>query len=1435
MRGINKGFSFVAASLVGSRAKCQLLISCAAAIFSITSLFAQSSPSVTRTFVASTVNETAAEAPPGAFVGTWFATPTDTTGAVGRDHVMSAANFFIRVQDRDGNVVSETFLPSFWDNLLNANGAPGNPAATSPYDPVITYDPLGRRWIFVCNSDARANSSRALIAVSKGDNPSFGANIRDSWWGFIINTGDARLHYGAGTWLDQPSLGFNRDLIAVASTAFTVPGFAGISYQIGCSIIAINKTAAYRGALSFSAWRVGARRLAPAKTLDGSELLHCVDFGSDLFGSWYEHSTLRLLPDGQIAYREGLPNVYRGDLGVPTYFGFADGNGVGPQFGVTTRVDLGDDRLHSVVARDGRLIAANRILVNDGGGASQIQWMDINTSTWTANQFGRFGPPGVFLSYPTPAINAEGDVLIGFTVMSPSIFPSAGFAFRAVSDPTGVFRPFSIYRPGGSPSNVAPPTGDIRNRFGDYSATCVDPVDDRTMWTLQTSTAALPPVNRFQYSWAAVVPPNLGNPVINSSQRIDTSVNSSLSVQMVVQNLPAVGAVFELTGSHGEPLPPWISINADGLITITRVPAAGHFDFRQIVRTSLGASDNKPLTITVVSSSLADAIDYSFRSAVTSRGPFEWFRETNETSDGHDAARSGPVGDGQGTSLYVDIQGPTRGTFQWKCDAEPGDRLIFHIDGHFTDAITGSTPWRSFAFEIPEGAHRLEWRYLKDGSRSAGRDCGWVDRLEIENQLAPAFLNEPPPIVRWMTGEGGLFDPPISGEATRFEWIGDLPSGLTFDAKTGKISGKPAVAGLFPGKLRALNAAGSDEISLTLQVADLPLSTILNIPKIQTTTSSPKGWTADISEPRLKNGDGSAASAVVNRGESTWMESKIDGPASVSFWWKVDAGTVTAALDGVDRYSLHGQNQWTQQWLSLLPGPHVLRWTYTYDGPLSGEQAELGASFQSAWVDDMEILAPQSPKIELSMPVKANRFSPLEFHPIASFGVDAWKLDGTLPEGLVFDSDDGSISGSPEIAGVFPLTLFAINAAGSSTFPFSLEVDPSGLGPALGTPFLFPETDSKYPWFAENSVTPGTPSALQSAASLPDGVESWIQVHVDGPSLVQFDWRASSGPGINSLQFLIDGELLAKITGETDWTRQVQQVPPGDHVLRWSYSKTTKGADDASTGWLAGLSINSLQIPEFRSAPAAAGRLDHPFFFVVDLVNSPNSVTVPDVLPPGINFDPSTLAFSGIPTKSGAFPIQIVASNGAGETTQNAQIIIESDPLEVGLDTSGFIWSTSPEAPWFVQTETSQDTIDAAQSGWLPAKGPVRNSWLEMEASGSGVLTFWWKLDGAHFSDSLILTVDGVQVALLDESGDWEQETIALEAGTHHVRWTDSRFSRFGASWVDQVRWKPGPDLPSLPSAFSIDGVFGEALKWVPPLSGGTATSFELAGDWPIG
>ncbi|MDB6036950.1 MAG: hypothetical protein JWM99_791, partial [Verrucomicrobiales bacterium] len=99
MRRSNRRFSFVAAALVGSRAKCQLLISCAAAIFSITSLFAQPSPSVTRTFVASTVNETAAEAPPGAFVGTWFAAPTDTTGAVGRDHVMSAANFFIRVQD----------------------------------------------------------------------------------------------------------------------------------------------------------------------------------------------------------------------------------------------------------------------------------------------------------------------------------------------------------------------------------------------------------------------------------------------------------------------------------------------------------------------------------------------------------------------------------------------------------------------------------------------------------------------------------------------------------------------------------------------------------------------------------------------------------------------------------------------------------------------------------------------------------------------------------------------------------------------------------------------------------------------------------------------------------------------------------------------------------------------------------------------------------------------------------------------------------------------------------------------------------------------------------------------------------------------------------------------------------------------------------------
>jgi len=81
------------------------------------------------------------------------AVPPDTQGAVGPNHLMTVLNTQVRIQSRTGVVLSTVSLDFFWASV-------GNPSA---FDPKITYDPYGGRWIFAAGANGGAQLSGELI------------------------------------------------------------------------------------------------------------------------------------------------------------------------------------------------------------------------------------------------------------------------------------------------------------------------------------------------------------------------------------------------------------------------------------------------------------------------------------------------------------------------------------------------------------------------------------------------------------------------------------------------------------------------------------------------------------------------------------------------------------------------------------------------------------------------------------------------------------------------------------------------------------------------------------------------------------------------------------------------------------------------------------------------------------------------------------------------------------------------------------------------------------------------------------------------------------------------------------------------------------------------------------------------------------------------
>ena len=122
-------------------------------------------------------------------------------------------------------------------------------------------------------------------------------------------------------------------------------------------------------------------------------------------------------------------------------------------------------------------------------------------------------------------------------------------------------------------------------------------------------------------------------------------------------------------------------------------------------------------------------------------GDADWFAQTTESHDGLHAARSGAIGDNGSTWIEATVAGSGTLSFWWRVSSEGGaDFLEFLVDGQVVTSISGTKAgWtEESAIAISgNGSHSLRWRYRKDGSDSAGEDCGWLDEVE----WVPAGIN----------------------------------------------------------------------------------------------------------------------------------------------------------------------------------------------------------------------------------------------------------------------------------------------------------------------------------------------------------------------------------------------------------------------------------------------------------------------------------------------------------------------------------------------------------------------------------------------------------------------------------------------------------------------------------------------------------------------
>lgn len=132
-------------------------------------------------------------------------------------------------------------------------------------------------------------------------------------------------------------------------------------------------------------------------------------------------------------------------------------------------------------------------------------------------------------------------------------------------------------------------------------------------------------------------------------------------------------------------------------------------------------------------SELADAVDQPSLLWITG-GDAPWFRQTNETHDGMDAAQSGAIGHGEESWIETTVEGPGTLTFWWNVssdDSDSYDYLELTVDGDSETELSGESGWEFYEVNLSAGTHTLRWTYHKDGDFTAGADAAWLDEVQF--------------------------------------------------------------------------------------------------------------------------------------------------------------------------------------------------------------------------------------------------------------------------------------------------------------------------------------------------------------------------------------------------------------------------------------------------------------------------------------------------------------------------------------------------------------------------------------------------------------------------------------------------------------------------------------------------------------------------------
>ncbi len=385
--------------------------------------------------------------------------PPDTNGEVGPNNYVQTVNSAVQVWDKTGtSLMGPVAINTLW------TGFGGSCETRNDGDPVVMYDQLADRWLISQFTDATPFSE--CIAISTTPDPT-GAYHR---YAFALSPVNFEDYPKFGVWPDGYYMSANQ---FDNHTTWAGPR----PYVFDRAKMLLGQAATFQTTANALGDTVAP--ILPAD-LDGSTLPpagapnYFLGFGSPM--PFYEFHVDWAVPAN---------TTFTNPTNV-TNTGFTElcpsNKSCVPQPGTTVGLDgLADRGMFRLAYRN---FGTHQSLVGNfsvdvGAGQAGVRWYEIRNPGAGATLFqeGTYAPDATSRWMGSVAMDRDGNLAVGYSASSGTLFPSLRYAGRLANDPVGQLTrgETTLFTGLGSQTNDA-------SRWGDYSNLTLDPIDDCTFW-----------------------------------------------------------------------------------------------------------------------------------------------------------------------------------------------------------------------------------------------------------------------------------------------------------------------------------------------------------------------------------------------------------------------------------------------------------------------------------------------------------------------------------------------------------------------------------------------------------------------------------------------------------------------------------------------------------------------------------------------------------------------------------------------------------------------------------------------------------------------------------------------------------------------------------------------------------------------------------------